>query len=80
MNRTFALIAATAIMLATPALAGGPYKLDAKGGCHDSGGKFAAKAMCAKPDQDGPYKRDAKGNCHTRNGKFAAKAKCAPPG
>jgi len=76
MKLTLAFIAA-AIMLATPALAEGQYKFDAKGGCHDSRGKFAAKAMCATPDPDGPYKLDAKGNCHTRAGKFASKAKCA---
>jgi hypothetical protein len=73
MNRTLALIAAVA-MLATPALAQGPYKLDAKGGCHRADGKFAAKAMCAAPG--GPYKLDAKGNCHRADGKFAAKAMC----
>jgi hypothetical protein len=78
MKRTLVFIAA-AILLATPALAEGPYKLDTKGGCHDSRGKFAAKAMCMNPDSDGPYKLDAKGNCHARTGKFAAKTKCGAP-
>jgi hypothetical protein len=50
MKRTLAFIAA-AMLLATPALAEGPYKLDAKGGCHDFHGNFAAKATCATPDR-----------------------------
>jgi hypothetical protein len=76
MNRTLALIAA-AMMLATPAFAQGPYKLDTKGNCHNALGRFAAKAMCMTVDPDGPYKLDAKGLCRTRIGKFATKAKCA---
>jgi hypothetical protein len=78
MNRTLAIIAAT-MMLATPALAQGPYKLDAKGGCHNKLGGYVAKAMCATPDPDAPYKLDAKGGCHTRKGKYADKMKCAVP-
>jgi hypothetical protein len=78
MNRTLALIAA-AMMLATPAFAQGPYKLDAKGGCHGAAGRYAAKAMCMKADPDAPYKLDVKGLCHTRTGRFAAKAKCVMP-
>jgi hypothetical protein len=75
MNRTLALIAAATI-LATPAFAQGPYRLDAKGGCHNAAGRYAAKAMCMTPDPGAPYKLDAKGACHTRTGKFAPKVKC----
>jgi hypothetical protein len=76
MKRTLAVIAA-AIILATPALAQGPYKLDAKGGCHSARGGYVAKAMCMAHDPDAPYKLDAKGGCHARTGKYADKAKCA---
>jgi hypothetical protein len=56
--------------------AGGPYKLDAKGGCHDASGKYAKKAMCKAPMA---YKLDAKGDCHDSTGKYAKKEMCKKP-
>lgn len=46
MTRVFAIAVATLFMAAAPAIAGGPYSMDAKGGCHDSAGKFAKKDLC----------------------------------
>lgn len=67
MRRLLAIIAAVSVMSAMPALAGGPYTLDAKGNCHEAGGKFAKKALCAPPTRC----RDKK------SGRFA---KCGAPG
>jgi hypothetical protein len=52
MTRTLSLIAAvTALALAAPAFAdaGAPYKLDAKGKCHDAKGAFATADKCKVP-------------------------------
>ena len=73
-----ALAAATVITLAialTPAFAAdGPYKLYAKGNCHDSSGKMAKNDLCAASAHT--YKLDAKGACHDETGAFAKKAMC----
>lgn len=73
-----ALAAVTVITLTialTPAFAvDGPYKLDAKGNCHDSSGKMAKKDLCAASAHT--YKLDAKGACHDETGAFAKKAMC----
>lgn len=59
----------------TPAFAAdGPYKLDAKGNCHDSSGKMAKKSLCAASAHT--YKLDAKGACHDETGAFAKKSMC----
>jgi hypothetical protein len=50
--RTLSLIAViAAVSIAAPALAdaGGPYKLDAKGKCHDAKGAFAKPDKCKVP-------------------------------
>jgi hypothetical protein len=74
---TAALAFATAPAF-TPASAApmGPYKMDAKGGCHDASGKYAKKEMCKAPMA---YKLDAKGGCHDASGKFAKKEMCKKP-
>ena len=49
MPRVLMLIAALALMTASPALAakgGPPYKLDVKGKCHDSSGAMAVQTLC----------------------------------
>ena len=79
MRSTLALIAATvSIALAAPAFAdaGGPYKLDAKGKCHDAKGAFVKADMCKAPAAAAkPAKcRDAKGKfvkCGTAGAKPA---------
>jgi hypothetical protein len=65
---------ALAITLTPAFAAGGPYKMDAKGNCHDSSGKFATKTLCAAAAHT--YKLDAKGGCHDETGKFAKKDLC----
>lgn len=50
--RTLSLVVAiAALSLAAPALAdaGDPYKLDAKGKCHDAKGAFAKSDLCKAP-------------------------------
>ncbi len=73
MHRTLSLIAAVSVLaFAAPAFAdaGGPYKLDAKGKCHDAKGAFTKAEMCKAPAA--PTKcRDVKTK------KFA---KCGTPG
>jgi len=53
MHRTLTLMAAAVmaagIATAASADAGGPYKLDAKGKCHDAKGAFAKADMCKAP-------------------------------
>jgi hypothetical protein len=52
MTRTLSLIAVvTALAVAAPAFAdaGAPYKLDAKGKCHDAKGAFATADKCKAP-------------------------------
>lgn len=45
-----ALSIAVALVLAVgSASAAGPYKLDAKGKCHDASGKFAKQTLCTAP-------------------------------
>jgi len=63
---------AIALGLATAAAAdaGGPYKLDAKGKCHDVKGAFAKAEMCKAPAA-------AK---HCRDMKTKKFAKCGMPG
>lgn len=74
MHRTVSLIAVLAAMsFSAPAFAdaGGPYKLDAKGKCHDTKGAFAATEKCKAPATTKPAK------CRDAKGKFA---KCGTPG
>lgn len=50
--RTLSLVVAiAALSLAVPAFAdaGGPYKLDAKGKCHDAKGAYAKPDLCKAP-------------------------------
>ena len=70
MLKTFALIATVVAFAATPALAAstGPYKLDDKGKCHASDGKFAKAELC-KPAPK-----------HCRDIKTKKFAKCDAPG
>jgi hypothetical protein len=66
--------AALALGLATAAAAadaGGPYKLDAKGKCHDAKGGFTSADKCKPPAPAKPAK------CKDASGKFA---KCGTPG
>ena len=73
MSRTLSLIAAVAVLsMAAPAFAeaGGPYKLDAKGKCHDAKGAFTKADMCKAPAAAKPAK------CRDAKGKFA---KCGAP-
>ncbi len=54
MQRVLMLIAALALMTASPALAakgGPPYKLDVKGKCHDSSGALAVQTLCKPAPQ-----------------------------
>ena len=44
--RSMILAAIAALAFAGAANAAGPYKLDAKGNCHDVSGKFATKTLC----------------------------------
>ena len=73
MARLLAILAAAGLLLAafdaSAATGGPPYKLDAKGKCHDSSGKLAKQTLCAKP---APSK-----HCKDAKGKFA---KCGAPG
>jgi len=69
-----AVVVALTITLAPVFAADSSYKLDAKGNCHDSSGKFAAKTLCAASAHT--YKLDAKGGCHDETGKFAKKDLC----
>lgn len=74
MHRTLSLIAAVAALsIAAPAFAdaGGPYKLDAKGKCHDAKGAFTKAGMCKAPAAAKP------GKCRDAKGKFT---KCGAPG
>ena len=64
-------IAALAIASSAAADAGGPYKLDAKGKCHDAKGAFAAAGKCKAPATAKPAK------CRDAKGKFT---KCDAPG
>jgi hypothetical protein len=72
--RTLTLVAAVAALaIAAPALAdaGGAYKLDAKGKCHDAKGAFAKAEMCKAPAAA------AGGKC--RDVKTKKFAKCGAP-
>lgn len=72
--RTVTLLAAiAALALAAPALAdaGGPYKLDAKGKCHDARGGFAKTELCKAPSAA------TGGKC--RDVKTKTFAKCGAP-
>jgi hypothetical protein len=72
--RTLSLLAAVAALaLAGPAFAdaGGPYKLDAKGKCHDAKGGFAKAELCKAPTAA------AGGKC--RDIKTKKFAKCGAP-
>jgi hypothetical protein len=49
MSRTISVLAALSLLFSAfdaSAAGGPPYKLDAKGNCHDSSGKFAKKSLC----------------------------------
>ena len=76
MQRTLAIAAAVFTLAVIPAFAAptGPYKLDAKGKCHSSDGKFAKQTLCAAPGHT--YKLDSKGKCHDETGKFAKQSLC----
>jgi len=69
-----ALAASAVLALASPAFAdaGGPYKLDAKGKCHDAKGAFTKADMCKAP---GAAAKPQK--CRDAKGKFA---KCGTAG
>jgi hypothetical protein len=67
MNLTLVVIAAVFTVSVTPALAQVGYSFDAKGNCHDPHGKFAKKALCAKPPV----------HCRDTHGRYA---KCGMPG
>jgi len=72
--RTLSLLAAiAALSLAAPAFAdaSGPYKLDAKGKCHDAKGGFAKADLCKTPAAA------AAGKC--RDIKTKKFAKCGAP-
>lgn len=75
MKRILILTAALASLsiAAAPAFAdaGAPYKLDAKGKCHDAKGAFAAADKCKTTAAAKPAK------CRDAKGKFA---KCGTPG
>jgi len=60
---------------AAPAFAdaGGPYKLDAKGKCHDAKGGFATADKCKAP----AAASKSTGKCRDAKGHFA---KCGTPG
>jgi hypothetical protein len=51
MLRILAMVAAASLVLPATGTAGGaggpPYKLDAKGKCHDSAGKSVNRSLCA---------------------------------
>jgi hypothetical protein len=67
------IVALALLVIATPALAdaGGPYKLDANGKCHDAKGAFAAASKCTAPMPT------AGGKC--RDIKTKKFAKCGAP-
>lgn len=72
--RTLAIIAAiVALAGAANAASTGPYKLDAKGKCHSSDGRFAKQSLCPVIHT---YTLDAKGKCHDESGKFATQSLC----
>jgi|GEM_PF-3380222 len=68
-----AVAAALSVLGTAPAFAdaGGPYKLDAKGKCHDAKGGFVAGDKCKAPTAK------AGGKCRDAKGHFA---KCGTPG
>jgi len=73
MLRLIAIAAvASSLAAAAPAFAdaGGPYKLDAKGKCHDAKGAFAAADKCKATGKPA-------GKCKDAKGRFA---KCGTPG
>lgn len=76
MRKALAAIAVISltISLTSAYAADGAYKLDAKGNCHDSSGKMAAKSLCATPAHT--YTLDGKGACHDESGKFAKRTMC----
>src|SRR5262245_60414201 len=66
MHRTLAAIAALGLLLVAfdaSAAGGPPYKLDAKGNCHDSSGKFAKKTLCSAPAAAKPAAKPAAKQC-----------------
>ena len=74
MLKTATILGAMALVFtASSVLADAAYKLDAKGACHDSKGKFAKADMCTSAHT---YKLDAKGKCHDESGKFAKADLC----
>ena len=75
MGRTLAIIAALAFTLtAAPSFAAGgaPYKLDAKGKCHASDGKFAKAELCKAAPVAAPK--------HCKDPKTKKFTKCTAPG
>lgn len=75
MTRTIAIIAALAFTLTSApsfAAGGAPYKLDAKGKCHASDGKFAKQSLCSAPV--------AKAPTHCKDPKTKKFVKCGTPG
>jgi hypothetical protein len=73
-----AALAALGLMLtafdASAATGGPPYKLDAKGKCHDSSGKFAKQDLCKAPaSATAPPK-------HCKDPKTHKFVKCTAPG
>ena len=77
MTRTIAIIAALAFTLTSApsfAAGGAPYKLDAKGKCHASDGKFAKQELCKST----PAAAAAPKRC--KDSKTKKFAKCGTPG
>jgi hypothetical protein len=71
------MLAAAAVLAfagsASAATGGAPYKLDAKGNCHDSAGKMAKKTLCAAPAA-------APASNHCKDAKTKKFVKCGTPG
>jgi len=75
MTKTLAIIAALAFTLtAAPTFAAGgaPYKLDAKGKCHASDGKYAKQSLCSAAAPAAPK--------HCKDPKTKKFTKCSAPG
>jgi hypothetical protein len=75
--KRFVMLAAILALASSGAYAasgGAPYKLDAKGKCHASDGKFAKQTLCSTP---APVSTAAK---HCKDPKTKKFAKCTAPG
>jgi hypothetical protein len=70
------LVAAACCVALSGAAMADPYKLDAKGKCHDEHGKFAKQEMCKTMAPAHMYKLDAKKKCRDEKGRFAEAKLC----